>query len=75
MKDPEYLITIDSVNDALTNIEHLSGVQEDDEAAHEAEDLLWEVVLVAISNGAPNAAELAAAALQTRRLEFSRWYA
>lgn len=47
----------------------------DDEAAHGSEDLLWEDVLKAIAGGAQNAAELAGAALLTNDIDFSRWCA
>lgn len=47
----------------------------DDEEQHGMEDSLYEDVLQAIANGAPNAADLAAAALKTKSISFSRWYA
>lgn len=47
----------------------------DDELAHSMEDALWEDVLRAIADGAPNAAELAKAALATKELDFARWCA
>ena len=42
--------------------------------AHAAEDALHQDVLAAIAAGAPNPAELAAAALATTEIKFSRWY-
>ncbi|QBJ94514.1 hypothetical protein D0Z67_29545 (plasmid) [Streptomyces seoulensis] len=47
----------------------------DDEEQHGMEDSLYEDVLKAIAEGAPNASELAAAALKTKDMDFSRWYA
>ena len=47
----------------------------DDPAAHEAEDALHEGVLRAIADGtAEDPAAMAALALQTTELDFSRWY-
>ncbi len=50
-------------------------LHDDPESAHQTEDALHVDVLYAIAGGAPNAAELAAAALRTRSLTFPRWYA
>ena len=47
----------------------------DNEEAHCREDGLWVDVLTAIAAGAPDAAELAKAALETDALTFERWYA
>jgi hypothetical protein len=47
----------------------------DDELAHLNEDTLRHAVLVAIAEGAPNAAELAEAALRTSDVKFARWCA
>lgn len=46
-----------------------------DESAHCAEDELYADVLRAIADGAPDAGKLARAALKTKDLNFSRWYA
>lgn len=47
----------------------------DSKSAHIDEDGLWATVLQEIADGSPNAAELAAAALETKLLPFDRWYA
>ena len=49
--------------------------QGDDEAAHGMTDDLHRDVLAAIAAGAPDAQILAAAALRTETLGFSRWCA
>lgn len=47
----------------------------DDEVAHSCEDAIHQAVLRAIADGAPNAKELAEAALKTLRFTFARWCA
>lgn len=47
----------------------------DDESKHADEDELYADVLQAIADGAPDAAKLARAALKTKDLNFSRWFA
>ncbi len=47
----------------------------DDETLHSEEDELYDSVLRAIRDGAPNASELATEALKTKDATFSRWYA
>lgn len=63
----------------LSNVEEqialISAASGDDERQHGLEDSLYEDVLKAIAEGAPNASELAAAALKTKEMEFCRWYA
>jgi hypothetical protein len=48
---------------------------DDDESAHCEEDKLWLDVLKVIAAGADDAAGLAAEALKSESLIFSRWYA
>lgn len=48
---------------------------DDPEAAHADEDAIRVDVLAAIAAGAPDPAGLAAAALETQRLNFPRYYA
>lgn len=64
-----------SADDVRQRVEAIKAVMRDDEAAHSMEDELWRDVLKAIAAGATNAAELAAEALKTQELNFSRWYA
>lgn len=56
-------------------IDALEAVTADDEMAHSEEDRIHREVLEGIANGAPNPAGLAALALKTRELDFSRWCA
>ncbi|MEU0018034.1 hypothetical protein ABZ173_10225 [Streptomyces rochei] len=65
-------LTAEDVARRLAKIQTLQG---DDEAAHGEEDLLHRDVLAAIAAGAPDAQLLAAAALRTETLDFSRWCA
>lgn len=62
-----------TVQDIEQRIEEMKTY--DDEVAHRSEDAMREEVLEAIANGAPNAAELARAALKSSELDFSRWTA
>ena len=64
-----------TTEEIMRTIQEISRLSEDDEVAHSMEDELWENVLKAISEGAPNAAELAAYALKTKNISFSRWCA
>lgn len=64
-----------TVEDVELLVAAIAAKAPDDEEQHAAEDKLYRLVLTAISNGAENAAELARAALETKSLEFSRWYA
>ncbi len=61
--------------DVVRRVAKIVGMAGDDEAAHGEEDALHEDVLKAIAAGALNPAELAAEALKTLEIEFSRWYA
>ena len=56
-------------------VQHIATLANDAEAAHGAEDDLWQDVLTAIKDGAPEAADLASEALKTREIDFPRWYA
>lgn len=66
------MITLEEIASGLARID---GIKADDERAHKLEDELHQEVLRAIADGAPDAAELARAALQTKDIDFSRWYA
>lgn len=63
---------VEDVRRAVARIERASV---DDEQAHAMEDALRDRVLRAIARGHEAPAELAREALQTSRVEFSRWYA
>lgn len=64
-----------TVKDVLLEVKRIRDLAHDDEGAHHAEDILWCRVLKAISKGEQNPQQLATAALLTRRISFSRWYA
>jgi hypothetical protein len=66
------VITVAEVKARVAEIRALAG---DDESAHSSEDALWAEVLQAIADGAPNAKELAKAALKTSEIDFARWCA
>jgi hypothetical protein len=67
-------MTVLGVKRAVTKIRDLAGY--DDESAHAREDELWADVLEAIASGKGDPpADLARAALATREIAFSRWYA
>ena len=65
-------ITLAEVHARLEIIRRFTG---NDEVSHIAEDALWKDVLIVIAEGAPNAEDLARAALETQQIDFSRWYA
>jgi hypothetical protein len=65
-------MTVDEINARVDKIE---AEMRDYEAAHGDEDKLHVDVLRAIAEGAPNAAELARAALRTTSLDFARYCA
>jgi hypothetical protein len=68
-------ITVAQVQAEVARIKKLGDWRTNDEAeAHSREDRLYGRVLAAIRDGAPDAAELAATALETGKLTFSRWY-
>ncbi len=63
-------MTPDDVHTAVQEIRDYSYLES---WAHYLEDELYERVLSEISKGAPNAVELAKAALETRFIMFNRW--
>jgi hypothetical protein len=66
------MLTVQEVVDRVQAI----GPDPDPEAAHWDEDNLWWEVLSAIATGeCEDPVLLATAALETRRLDFPRWYA
>lgn len=65
-------MTVDEIEKEIAVIK--AGVS-DYEAAHGREDQLHAKVLRAIADGAPNAAELAEAALKTEAIDFPRYCA
>ncbi len=65
-------ITLAWVQRRVKVIEQMAG---DDEAAHSEEDALHRKVLGEIASDEGRAAELAAAALKTRGIDFQRWCA
>lgn len=65
-------MTVEDIRAEITEIIKRTG---DDESQHGREDDLHHAVLLAIAEGAPNAAELAREALKTLDLDFSRWFA
>jgi len=68
-------MTVDEIKKRVKKIEDMSG---DSEAAHYAEDGLHQDVLEAIAKefiGSGQIADCAAAALETRSIDFDRWYA
>lgn len=58
-----------------TLVEEVKAVRLDDEAAHSKEDVLHEMVLRAIAEGAKNPRKLAREALKTLDIQFSRYCA
>lgn len=66
------LLTVEDVKTRVEGIRDMSG---DPEQSHSAEDSLYRDVLLAISLGmsARRAAELADAALESRKIDFPRW--
>ena len=63
------------IEDVRARLETIRRIAELDDAAHIEQDALWVDVLRAIAAGAARPAELAAAAVEARDIEFSRWYA
>lgn len=66
-------MTICEINKRLREIKKYAN-RGDRESAHIEEDRLHEDVLKAISNGSPNPAALAKAALRSKKLDFERWH-
>jgi hypothetical protein len=65
-------VTVETIQ---TAVKAIAEVADDPENAHGREDSLWRAVLEAIAAGAPNAVELAKAALESEKIEFPHWYA
>lgn len=63
------------VEDIKATIEEIKFIVGDSEAAHGMEDDLYQDVLRAIAEGAENPAELATAALEAAKIQYTRWYA
>lgn len=68
-------VTQMDVKEVEARVEAIRENRDDDESAHGQEDELHQDVLRAIAAGAPNAQELAKAALETTVINFSRWCA
>lgn len=64
-----------TVDDVIQRVAEIEARKSDDEMAHSEEDRLRKDVLEAIAEGAENARELAAAALETGAIDFARWCA
>lgn len=65
-----------TTDEIRSRVEKIRDMADDDESAHCAEDRLWQEVLEAIANGtATDPAACAEVALETRDIDFSRWYA
>jgi uncharacterized protein with von Willebrand factor type A (vWA) domain len=64
-----------TVDDVRAEVEAIRAIASDDERAHGREDELHQAVLVAISDGAANAVDLAREALKTQDVKFARWCA
>lgn len=59
--------------DVRKMVQEVAEYAGDNEAAHGAEDRLYIAVLEAIAGGAKNPRQLAAEALETRKIDFDRW--
>jgi hypothetical protein len=64
-----------TIQEAKDMVEHIRATAEDDEHAHAKEDELRKRVLEAVLAGSQHAQELAAIALSTAGIDFSRWCA
>ena len=65
-----------NVAEVRRRVKRIKLIALDDEAAHSYEDELWDDVLSAIARGkVANPAGVAAAALATKDIAFSRWCA
>lgn len=63
-----------SIEDVRQRVADIDDSSDDGEIAHRKEDRLFCDVLKAIADGAPEPAELARAALESRNLDFDRYY-
>lgn len=69
-------VTVAEIEARVAEVRTLtSGLGHDVESAHSSGDQIWADVLEAIAAGAPNAAELARAALTMDDLRGEWWYA
>ena len=66
---------IDGIEGLRKAIDELRGMTHDPEVAHREEDRIREAVLRHIAGGGVDAREMAALALTTDDINFSRWYA
>ena len=65
-----------SIEEAKREVERIKDIASDDEAAHGAEDDLWERALRTIADGrADDPQHLALVALETKKIDFQRWCA
>ncbi len=69
------MLTINEIKERLKTIKRIAEEDNDDEVAHSREDELYQDVLKAISEGHPNAIELAKLALTSSNITFCRWCA
>lgn len=65
-----------TVHEVRERVAEIAAIARDDERAHVMEDELHQAVLRAIADGtAEDPQALAAEAIRTAEIEFSRWYA
>lgn len=64
-------MTVEDVKERIARIKALATI--DDEAAHGAEDKLYEDVLRAVAAMHPDAYDLAHEALKSQEVDFCRW--
>lgn len=64
-----------TAEDVRAAVEEIRRKAWDNEQAHALGDRLWKKVLEVIRDGAVNGQELAAEALKTEEISFSRWRA
>jgi hypothetical protein len=70
----EEAVTVNELKQRIAALAKSAADYRDCEYLHGEEDRIWSDVLCEIAAGAPNAAELAAEAFKTKRIEFDRWY-
>lgn len=63
------------VGEVQGRVERIRKLAGDGESAHAEEDALHRDVLSSIATGCSNGPELARIALETREIDFVRWYA
>lgn len=64
-----------TIEEVCYTVATIRAIAHDYEKAHELEDALYEAVLKAIADNAPNAALLAHYALKTKDIDFARFCA